>query len=124
MAGKGMSNGARHSRQVSPRAKVLLVGLGYAGVKVVRTAARQFEHPDYAFLAVDQSPELQAQCELPVLVTAAGWEQQLPELLDQRKEARKAKDFAKADALRDQIAALGYQVMETRQGTKVTKIEA
>ena len=32
MAGKGMSNGARHSRQVSPRAKVLLVGLGYAGV--------------------------------------------------------------------------------------------
>ena len=84
MAGKGMSNGARHSRQVSPRAKVLLVGLGYAGVKVVRTAARQFEHPDYAFLAVDQSPELQAQCELPVLVTAAGWEQQLPELLDQR----------------------------------------
>ncbi|MBR4200605.1 MAG: cysteine--tRNA ligase [Oscillospiraceae bacterium] len=43
-------------------------------------------------------------------------------LAEQRKEARKAKDFAKADALRDQIAALGWQIKETRQGTEITKI--
>ena len=44
-------------------------------------------------------------------------------LVEARKEARKAKDFARADELRGQIAALGYQVLETRQGTKITKIE-
>ena len=43
------------------------------------------------------------------------------ELVEQRKEARKAKDCAKADAIRDQIAALGWQIRETRQGTEITK---
>ena len=43
-------------------------------------------------------------------------------LVEQRKEARKAKDFAQADALRDQITALGWQIRETRQGTEITKI--
>ena len=42
-------------------------------------------------------------------------------LVEERSAARKAKDFAKADALRDQIAALGYVVEETRQGTKISK---
>ena len=44
-------------------------------------------------------------------------------LVDERKAARKAKDFARADALREEIAKLGYAVEETRQGTKVTKIQ-
>ncbi|MBR6107328.1 MAG: cysteine--tRNA ligase [Oscillospiraceae bacterium] len=43
------------------------------------------------------------------------------ELVEARKEARKAKDFAKADALRDQIAALGWEIRETRAGTEITK---
>ena len=43
-------------------------------------------------------------------------------LVEQRKEARKAKDFARADALRDQITALGWQIRETRQGTEITKL--
>ncbi len=42
-------------------------------------------------------------------------------LLEERAAARKAKDFQKADALRDEISRLGYLVEETRQGTKVTK---
>ena len=42
--------------------------------------------------------------------------------MEQRAAARKAKDFAKADQLRDAIAALGYQIQETRQGTKLTKL--
>ena len=42
-------------------------------------------------------------------------------LVEQRKEARKAKDFAKADALRNEIAALGWEIRETRQGTEITK---
>ncbi|MBQ8435199.1 MAG: cysteine--tRNA ligase [Oscillospiraceae bacterium] len=43
------------------------------------------------------------------------------ELVQQRQEARKAKDFALADEIRDKIAALGYTVKETRQGTEITK---
>ena len=43
------------------------------------------------------------------------------ELVDQRQAARKAKNFAKADALRDQIAQMGFVVEETRQGTKISK---
>lgn len=44
------------------------------------------------------------------------------ELAEKRSEARKAKDFALADKLRDEIAALGWQIKETRQGTEITKL--
>ena len=53
-----------------------------------------------------------AQSEIPAEVLA---------LVEARKEARQAKDFAKADALRDEIAALGWEIRETRQGTQITK---
>ncbi len=46
---------------------------------------------------------------------------QVLELAEQRKAARKAKDFAKADAIRDEIAKLGYTIRETRQGTEIKK---
>ena len=42
-------------------------------------------------------------------------------LVEERKAARKEKNFARADELRAQIEALGYDVKETRQGTQVTK---
>ncbi len=52
-------------------------------------------------------------------------EEQIPQevldLVEQRKQARKEKNFARADALRDQIAELGYTVEETRQGTRIVK---
>ncbi len=42
-------------------------------------------------------------------------------LVQKRSEARKQKDFALADKIRDEIAGLGYIVEETRQGTKIYK---
>ncbi|MBR5405467.1 MAG: cysteine--tRNA ligase [Oscillospiraceae bacterium] len=53
-----------------------------------------------------------AQSDIPAEVLA---------LVEARKAARQAKDFAKADALRDEIAALGWEIRETRQGTQITK---
>ena len=47
--------------------------------------------------------------------------QEVMDLAAARGEARKAKDFAKADEIRAQIEALGYEVKETRQGTQVSK---
>lgn len=47
--------------------------------------------------------------------------QEVLDLVEARVQARKEKNFQKADEMRDAIAALGYQVMESRQGTKITK---
>lgn len=38
-----------------------------------------------------------------------------------RQEARANKDFAKADALRDEILALGYELKDTPEGVKINK---
>lgn len=46
---------------------------------------------------------------------------EITELIEQRKAARKAKDFALADQIRDKITSMGYIVEETRQGTVVKK---
>lgn len=47
--------------------------------------------------------------------------QEILELAKQRTEARKAKNFALADQIRDKISQLGYTIKETRQGTEITK---
>ena len=55
--------------------------------------------------------------------TPAGGEipAEIAELLEKRKAARKEKNFALADQLRDKISELGYTVEETRQGTVVKR---
>jgi len=42
-------------------------------------------------------------------------------LAEQRTAARKEKNFALADELREKIASMGYIIEETRQGTKIKK---
>ena len=42
-------------------------------------------------------------------------------LLDQRAEARKAKNWAESDRLRDAIAAAGWLVKDSKDGQSVTK---
>jgi len=44
------------------------------------------------------------------------------DLVSQRTEAKKAKNFALSDELRDKVASLGYQIKDTAQGPQVTKI--
>ncbi len=58
----------------------------------------------------------------------AGWMQEevdVPEevtsLLHQRVAARKEKNWARADEIRDEITALGYVIDDTPEGTKVTR---
>ena len=51
--------------------------------------------------------------------------QQIPaevvELANQRADAKKQKDFAKADELRGKIEALGFDIKDTRQGYTISK---
>jgi cysteinyl-tRNA synthetase len=41
------------------------------------------------------------------------------ELLEQRQEARRAKDFARADEIRDRLAELGWEVRDSADGAKL-----
>jgi cysteinyl-tRNA synthetase len=41
------------------------------------------------------------------------------ELMDEREDARAAKDFARADEIRDQLAALGWEVRDGAEGAKL-----
>ena len=43
------------------------------------------------------------------------------DLVNQRAEAKKAKDWPTADALRAKITEMGYVVEDTPQGPKVTR---
>ena len=43
-------------------------------------------------------------------------------LLEERKKARETKDWAGSDRLRDEIAKLGWQVKDTKEGQKLTKL--
>jgi cysteinyl-tRNA synthetase len=47
---------------------------------------------------------------------------EVSDLIEQRKQAKKNKDFALADSLRAEITALGYSILDTREGVKVIKI--
>jgi cysteinyl-tRNA synthetase len=40
-------------------------------------------------------------------------------LVTERDEARRAKDFARSDEIRNQLTAMGWEVMDTPEGTKV-----
>jgi len=44
-------------------------------------------------------------------------EEEIEQRIDARMQARKAKDFARADAIRDEIAALGIELMDGPEGT-------
>lgn len=46
------------------------------------------------------------------------------DLVEQRQSARTRRDWATADELRDQIAALGWQVQDTPDGSEVVKPES
>ncbi len=52
-------------------------------------------------------------------VTADGPPQEVQALLEQRQAARAAKDWAAADALRDQIAAAGWRIDDTPNGPRL-----
>lgn len=48
-------------------------------------------------------------------------EQYIKEMISKRAEAKKAKDFATADAIREELAAKGIVLKDTREGTTWTK---
>ncbi len=46
----------------------------------------------------------------------------VPELIKEREEARKIRDFKKSDEIRDELKALGIEIKDTSDGTKWKKV--
>ena len=46
---------------------------------------------------------------------------EIQSLIDERQAARKAKDFARADQIRDQLKAIGITLKDTPQGVQIIK---
>ncbi|MCL2745697.1 MAG: cysteine--tRNA ligase [Coriobacteriia bacterium] len=61
---------------------------------------------------------------LGVVLTSSAQEAVNPQaeaLLEERTEARATKDWARADEIRDELAALGYEIKDTAQGPQLVK---
>ena len=43
-------------------------------------------------------------------------------LIQERQDARKARDFARADEIRDQLLEMGIELKDTREGVKWKRI--
>ena len=65
------------------------------------------ELTDILGIIVDKAPEM--------------LDQDIEDLIAERQAARKAKDFARADAIRDELLAMGIILKDTREGVKWTK---
>ena len=64
-------------------------------------------------LGIAAEADMQKMSDIPIEITK--W-------VEQRSEAKKAKNFALSDEIRDRINAKGYQIKDTSQGPQVTKI--
>jgi cysteinyl-tRNA synthetase len=53
--------------------------------------------------------------------SASELDAEIEALVEQRQAARRAKDFAKADAIRDQLKAMGITLADTPQGVKIVR---
>ena len=58
---------------------------------------------------------------LGLLRAAADIPEEIQRMAEARAEARKAKNWALADQLRDEIKAKGYELKDTPEGVKITK---
>ena len=88
---------------------------------LVRRANAALDAGDEAAPLVSAVRELTAAVGLELRAEAEGPDAEAAELARRRDEARAAKDFATADALRDELQARGYVVEDTPAGTQIRR---
>lgn len=85
----------------------------FAGEKSSRLAKETFDMLTKLLDVLGLFREEQAEEEIPA---------QVQELVSKRAQAKKQKDFALADQLREQVRQLGYEIKDTREGAQITKL--
>ena len=98
---------------VKTAGRLLAEGVQASGAKVLLDQFRDF---DRVFGALDVDVEKKE--EAPVVDAPA----EVLELVAARTEAKKAKDFAKADAIRDQLKEMGWSVVDKPTGPVPVKL--
>lgn len=90
-----------------------------SGVSAGQAASKEFAGKSLellleltAVLGILESADSEADSKIPA---------DIQELVDERQEARKNKDFARADEIRDALKARGYLLKDTPQGVQVIK---
>ena len=90
-----------------------MLGRNELGSEAGKIILAQFRDFDRILAVFDPDSVKETKKEIPAEIAA---------LVEERTAAKKAKDFAKADAVRDQLKSLGWMVKDTPAGPEVTKI--
>ena len=95
----------------------------------VTTGAKKFKTPillDSAEMEVIRALRRQGNISRTDISNITGWSkakatQEIRSLIEQRTQARKSRNFALADQIRDQIHELGYVIEDTKEGIRWKK---
>ena len=93
---------------------------------VLWQAVRDQEIPDAEKLSLVLSMDSILGLSLDRISPAGAGDAEIPaealQLLEERKSAKAARDWARADAIRDQLAAMGFKVLDTGAGAKLERL--
>ncbi|MCI8949999.1 MAG: cysteine--tRNA ligase [Lachnospiraceae bacterium] len=91
-------------------------------VKLANTTASEASSKAYISLITDEIKKL---CNVLGIITerkAVALDQEVEELIEKRQQARKAKNFALADEIRNSLLAMGIVLEDTREGVKWKRV--
>ena len=92
---------------------------------LVRDVNRMIDHGQFAGAAARQVLDTLRRMDTVFAVLDVDREEEAPaevlKLVEERQAARKAKDFARSDAIRDQLKALGWVIEDTPKGVRVKR---
>lgn len=87
-------------------------------VKFANTNVTEESSSIFAGSLLDELVKLCGVLGLIVVKEEENLDKEIEDLIAQRQEARKAKDFARADEIRDQLLEMGIILKDTREGVK------
>ena len=93
--------------------------------EMVREVNRAITHNQLSASAAQQVAALMQRFDTVLgllAVDETSVDQQVEALLEERQQARRTRDFARADALRRQIQELGYVIEDTPQGPRLKRV--
>ena len=91
-------------------------------IRDVNTAVKDGATKEFAGKALDLLMELATVLGLLQVEEEKGVDDEIQKLVDERQAARKAKDFKRADEIRDMLKAQGIILEDTPQGVKITRV--